>query len=59
MSTGWITQRKSTSLQTVDLCWIPAIRRGDAYAVHRGSTVVFGAYSGAITIIDLRPVLRS
>jgi hypothetical protein len=57
--TGWITQRTYMSLQTVDLCWIPPDPRGLEYAVHRGSKVVIGAHSGAIAIIDLRPVLKS
>jgi hypothetical protein len=57
--TGWITQRTDMSLQIVDLCWIPPVRRGDEYAVHHGSKVVIGARWGAITIIDLRPVLKS
>jgi hypothetical protein len=57
--TGWITKRTDMSSPTVDLCWIPQVRRGYAYAVHRGSKVVIGARWGAITIIDLLPVLKS
>jgi hypothetical protein len=57
--TGWITKRTDMSSPTVDLCWIPQIRRGEQYAVHSDSKVVIGARWGAITIIDLRPVLKS
>jgi hypothetical protein len=58
-ATGWITKRPDTSSPTVDLCWIPQVRRGYKYAVHRGSKIVIGAHWGAITIIDLLPVLKS
>jgi hypothetical protein len=57
--TGWITQRTDTSSLSIDLCWIPPLRRGYKYAVDRGSKVVIGALFGAITIIDLQPVLKS
>jgi hypothetical protein len=57
--TGWITKRSDTSLPTVNLCWIPQLRRGDHYAVYRGSKVVIGSSWGAITIINLSPVLKS
>jgi hypothetical protein len=40
----------------VPLCWLPTHRRGYAQAVS-GSTLVIGAYSGAITILDFKAML--
>jgi hypothetical protein len=57
--TGWITKSTDMFLPSVDLCWIPQARRGDEYAVHGSSKIIIGAEQGAITIIDLSPVLKT
>jgi hypothetical protein len=58
--TGWITKRTyNTSMQTVNLCWIPLVQRGYCHAVHRGFKIAIGARRGPVTIISLWPVLNS
>jgi hypothetical protein len=51
-ATGWVMGSCSSEEKLVRLCWLPTDRRGEIYAVW-GSTVVVGADTGAITILDL------
>jgi hypothetical protein len=51
-TSGWVTGSFSGEEKPVRLCWLPTERRGYYYAVW-GSTVVIGAETGAITILDL------
>jgi hypothetical protein len=50
--TGWAMGSCFGKEKPVRLCWLPTERRGEIYAVS-GSTVVVGADTGAITILDL------
>jgi hypothetical protein len=51
-TTGWVIRSRSGEEKPVCLCWLPTDRRGLRHAVW-GSTVVVGAETGAITILDL------
>jgi hypothetical protein len=55
--TGWVTGSFSGELKKpVRLWWLPTDRRGRRHAVW-GSTVVVGADTGAITILDLSAMI--
>jgi hypothetical protein len=61
VSTGWVQLKVRNSLQenhAVPLCWLPEKRRGDAFAAH-DRTVVIGAKTGAITILDFTSMLAN
>jgi hypothetical protein len=55
-STGWITGSWPGEGKLSNLCWLPTEKRGHSHAVY-GSTMVIGADTGAITILDLGAVL--
>jgi hypothetical protein len=59
-STGWISLKREASLEEADvrLCWLPKERRGRPHAF-RHSTMVIGAETGAITILDFSEMLAS
>jgi hypothetical protein len=57
--TGWVQLKTHDALQgnrTVPLCWLPAERRGLPFAVY-GCTLVIGARTGAVTILDFTSML--
>jgi hypothetical protein len=54
--TGWISWRISDGTRLLPLCWIPVERRGYAFARH-GTTAVFGATHGIVTILDFSDVI--
>jgi hypothetical protein len=54
--TGWILGSRPGEEKPVYLCWLPTERRGNFFTVY-GSTMVVGARTGAITILDLSAVL--
>jgi hypothetical protein len=55
-ATGWVMGSFSGEEKPVRLCWLPTERRGWYHAVW-GSTVVVGADTGAITILDLSAMI--
>jgi hypothetical protein len=55
-ATGWDMGSCSSEEKLVRLCWLPTDRRGPHHAVW-GSTVVVGADTGAITILDLSAMI--
>jgi hypothetical protein len=55
-ATGWVMGSCSGKEKPVRLCWLPTDRRGRQHAVW-GSTVVVGADTGAITILDLSAMI--
>jgi hypothetical protein len=55
-TTGWIMGSWSGEENLVRLCWLPAERRGLIYAVW-GSTMVIGAQTGTVTILNLSALL--
>jgi hypothetical protein len=57
-TTGWVMGSCSGEEKPVRLCWLPTERRGYIHAVW-GSTVVIGAHTGVITILDLSAMLTT
>jgi hypothetical protein len=57
--TGWVQLKTRHALQAeriISLCWLPMERRGTCFATD-GRTLVIGARSGAITILNLAGML--
>jgi WD40 repeat protein len=54
-ASGWISWQCS-NLRSVRLCWLPQECRGKPFACHN-MTVVIGAQSGALTILDFSEVI--
>jgi hypothetical protein len=57
-STGWVCLKREASLEGADvrLCWLPMERRGEIHAI-RHNTMVIGAKTGAITVLDFSEML--
>jgi hypothetical protein len=61
VNTGWVQLKSPHALQgdrVISLCWLPVERRGDIFATH-GHTLVIGAKTGMITILDFAAMLAS
>jgi sugar phosphate permease len=58
--TGWVRLKTKAPFEGDGalLCWIPTERRGGAHAIWN-TTLVLGATSGAITILDFSDMLAS